>query len=46
MATIVMEKMLNNKDGYGLKNLLLNHLEAIISYPSDFSRIVLLQLAY
>ena len=36
MATIVMEKMLNNKDGYGLKNLLLNHLEAIISYPSDF----------
>ena len=36
LATIVMEKMLNNKDGYGLKNLLLNHLEAIISYPSDF----------
>ncbi|MED5351183.1 MAG: BpuSI family type II restriction endonuclease [Candidatus Thermoplasmatota archaeon] len=36
MAIIVMEKMLNNKDGYGLKNLLLNHLEAIISYPSDF----------
>lgn len=36
MATIVMEKMLNNRDGYGLKNLLLNHLEAIISYPNDF----------
>lgn len=36
MATIVMEKMLNNKDGYGLKKLLINHLEAIIAYPSDF----------
>ncbi|MBQ48593.1 MAG: hypothetical protein CMP10_14395, partial [Zetaproteobacteria bacterium] len=35
-ATIVMEKMLHNESGKGLKNLLLDYLEAIISYPSDF----------
>lgn len=35
-ATIVMEKMLHNESGKGLKNLLLDYLEAIISYPPDF----------
>ena len=35
-ATIVMEKMLHNESGEGLKNLLLNYLEAIISYPPKF----------